>query len=595
MPDLYKAAGLSGIDEQLCAGWPYHGAVKVVQAYELSSKSDYELVGYPDIGHSQLSARPQNNGNYYVQVGNRRAGWDYFTLQAFEYGTTPPYGAITKGAETYRVASMLIGAGTWDVGLPLKTPLGRYLNFNVLAAVDGSKIIATSRPRLFTYTMTGITEDAHPAGVFDTTHSFIGCKSFYGQFTSTSSTAPTQYVPVADISNARFSCRVLDYKSDRVLIALTTGALSTAAGSNVDVLNGIANARNYRFNEVGYTSSSRYSVGVDIVCIYELVLTGETAEDATLTLIKSPQECEGVIARISPTSTTTTTDENSPVIGALKNVYNCSVSQSGAILDAYYSNLEDAADNPIIFVDYSVAHTFAGEHSGQYKGKLWQQRAEYNSTMSIAGVTKDYKQVTEHVFDMPPEWSPIMPGLGDPYVKITNKIWEDGVLVIDEQFTPKDYDFVVSPVSLENLSGRRAPFPGSDSRVGQYALGYGYASYKAVFNMRFYSMTLRNNGSGTCVLYGVIDSFGIHPELDNIKMVSDVSIISRSGVKTLPAFTDTVLYNDPRYTLTSGASTYRYHMYRGYIGGMLKGTVNHITDEYYALPIDYPMAYTCWL
>src|SRR5690606_13981367 len=146
-------------------------------------------------------------------------------------------------------------------------------------------------------------------------------------------------------------------------------------------------------------------------------------------------------------------------------------------------------------------------------------RVEYNSSMTLGGVTKSYKQETSHVFDMPEGWSPDTPELGDPFVKITNKIFENEVLVIDEVFTPKDHDLIVRPVSFNALTGRRAPFAGPDARVGQYGFGYGYPGYDNIFNMRFYIMAMRNNGSGTCVMYGVIDSFGIQSSLNNIKIV----------------------------------------------------------------------------
>ena len=50
-----------------------------------------------------------------------------------------------------------------------------------------------------------------------------------------------------------------------------------------------------------------------------------------------------------------------------------------------------------------------------------------------------------------------------------------------------------------------------------------------------------------------------------------------------------VLYNDPKIHIgICGASTYRHHAYRGHNGGMLKGTVNQITDEITRALIDYP-------
>ncbi len=591
MTDLYTGAGLSGIDEHRGVGWPYHGAVFMQPSYELNDSGTGFIENNPIITYSQLAGRGRNNGNYFVDVINISGEWSYFALHSSEYGSLPPYGSISKGEINYRVAADIIGAGPWDVGLPLMTPSGRYLNFNVLISVDGKNIITTSRPRLFSYTLTGVTTDTHPIGVTATTHDFDGCKSYFSQITGTGTQSPTYYVPASEINKCRFSCRILDYKKDRVLVAISNSALSLDSPTGEFVLGGQAACANYRYNEVGYTASNRHSDGFNVVCIYEIILTGETAEDVTVHLIKTPKQCEGSVSRVSPTETTTVADESSPVVDATKVVYECSVSQTGAVLDAHYSS----ADNTVIYTLCDVAHSVYAEHSGQYKGVLWQQRVEYNSSMTLGGVTKSYKQETSHVFDMPEGWSPDTPELGDPFVKITNKIFENEVLVIDETFTPKNHDLIVRPVSFNALTGRRAPFAGPDARVGQYGFGYGYPGYDNIFNMRFYSMAMRNNGSGTCVMYGVIDSFGIQSSLNNIKIVSDCTVVSSHGVKTISGFIDTVAYNDPRYTLKSGNTVFRYHAFRGYIGAMLKGSVNKKTGEYYAAPITNPTSYTYWL
>lgn len=596
MTDFFTGSGLSGIDEQLCAGWPFHGAVKVQPEHELNrDAASYALEGYPLIGFKQLNGRLAASGNYFIKTMNRAADWDYFVLHGRQQGISAPYDTVRIDDDFYRASGTIVVTGGWDIGIPLKTPSGRYLNFNIMADISGSKIFAFSRPRYFSYTMTGISSDIHPVGVFDTSHNFAGCDTYHRRVVDFYDKQAVRYSQPSG-EYLSFSTHILDFKSDRLLIALTSAVQNlTERQPNIDVLSGNAATNNYRFNEVGYTASSAQSSGLDIVCIYELVLTGETAQDCTLTLIKSPKQCEGTVVRSSPTNTTAVDDDASPIYGAKKIIYSHSMSQAGVILDAYYSDLEDAEANPIVYTTYDVEHSFDGEHSGIYKGELWQQLAEYRSSMTLGGVTKKYRQVTSHVFDMPSSWSPDMPETGDPFVKIDNKIWEDDELVIEESFSPKNHGLIVRPVSLSNLSGRRAPFAGSDARVGQYGFAYGYPSYDNIFNMRFYSMALRNNGSGTCVMYGVIDSFGIQPTLDNIKIVSDCTIVSRNGVDTLAGFTDTVVYDDPRYTLTSGANTYRYHAYRGYIGSRLKGTVNQITGEYYAMPIDNPTGFTYWL
>lgn len=548
----YAPTGLSGIEEPIYAGWPYHGPVENRSLY------DTEIIGHPDIS---VSWRFKGNiGHYLINVGNQNGDWSYFFARGF-------YGSI-NGNPT---VSPCVGA-QWHVGLPLKKLTNGYLAVSVGIAVDGSKLIIDSLSYNNQY---GSSDAVEYAINMD----FSGCVGHTQQVITASEIEPDYPRFMTPTSSAKdvcgFGCVILDYFGNKLLLAVTTANTRPEGPvfNYIDTLDGSVLPQWFRYRTLG-RAALLYPLDIrdktlDFVCVYELVLNGDTLADFEISEVLSAKACEGSISRSSPTTPTLHTD---PITGITTEIVDLSLIQNNSIIDAWYDPLGNVQT-----LKCSVSHSCHAEVSGE------DHNVEFNSSITVGSTTKTWRQVLErYKLDET-----------DKFRFVRNRIWQNGIEIANDEFDGNEHEVGSFDITIGELTGGRALFAGAEARNAVISASYGLPSYKEDLNMSMYSVVARNNGSGTCVFYGVIENFWYWPGVTNTKRVSESHIYSRAGNHALAAFSETVEHGEPKYF--SNSNNRDYAVYKGYLGGALFGTVNLKTGAYYSISKDTPLYSTFWM
>lgn len=551
MTDTYYApAGLSGLDEPIYAGWPYHGPLEVRSLY------DAEIIGHPDVGVSWRFGG--HIGHYLINVGNQEGDWSYFFAKGVR-------GSISGNP----VIAPSVGRD-WPVGLPIKKLTGGYLPVSVGMLRDGSAFIVDSLSPL---NENGSLDAVEYALDLD----FRDCVGHTQNVTTDNQInqdVPRLLTPTSTAKSVcGFNCIILDYFENRMLVAVTTAATRPAGPifNYIDTLDGNVEAVWFRNRTIGraailYPQSVRGQT-LDFVCVYELTLNGDTLADFEVSEVLSAKTCEGSISRSSPITPTLIVD---PITGNTTEAVDLTLTQSNSIIDAWYDEL-----GVIKILKCSVSHSCHAEVAGK------EHDVEFNSSITVGSTTKTWRQVLRR-YKLEET---------DSFLFIRNRIWHNGIELANETFDGNVHLAGATSLTIGELTGGRALFAGAEARNAVISASYGLPSHKEEISMSMYSVIARNNGSGTCVFYGVVDNFWYWPGITNTKRVSDCHIFSRAGNHVVAGFSEDVEYLELKYQSDLGDLA----IYKGYLGGALFGTVNLKTGAYYSISKDTPLYATFWM
>lgn len=569
-----RTKGLTGIEGVTAIGWPMHGA----------TRSDRRIAFFNEIvGHSNAPPAAASNlrfltDHYPVEVPNLDGDWSHFMMHENEFNVYDPVTGVSLSIGAVPAVYSGINNLIVIMGVPLMTPSGKSIRVCV------TKDVGTHALRVFTanddqekiipYAFnTADLKSRYPVRPF-----MFGGFDDYFMIDLATMNDPAKWQRPAFIS------RVLDYFNNKMLVAIE----ARGAGINYsdipsdDALNRTDRQKYFRSEISGSSAMLADEAGQNIVAVIELTLGGETIDDVTATVVYSPSDVEGTVSRVSPTEVTLSAIES-----ATRQSYSWSVMQVGAILDAYYDELGNVRARR-----YTVEHTFNGNRdTGKTNGDYWFCKFETQSVVSLDGVARQYRQVIEHVLDEPDGYDFDDPPSAYPNVIVTNTIYVDYNLFSTETISSRDYDMIIRPPEFTAISGQRAPYAGAEARCAQYGIGYAYASQKDYYNPSVYTLIIRKNNSGTCVMFGVVENFWYWPDYPNTKRVSATTVRSKAGNMNIAAFNDVVTHMDPRYSFPGSTN---HAVRRGYVGARLKASVNLVTGEYYQESLDSPMLSINW-
>lgn len=541
--------GLTGLELVKHAGWPYHG--KTTAEYYSGTLSRRELVGHAWAAGAALDG---TRNHYPVRANNQAPPWDYHFL----YGADLQYGSNGYGQIPSAISAT--GGHPLPLGIPLKTQSG-LLRLGVLKGSAHNSI-----------------------KLLDMTHSYIRDVSI-----SFSVTGDSRYV-VIQPSNGRvalltlseiaalnspniplYKTTVLDFFENRALIAVELSGYCDSLASVPDDLD-------HRYYMSGAESGQNhgYEKGRTLITVIEAVAAGNDIDDVTVSVVYSHQTIEGAVARSSPS---TVTQDGSVTR------YNWSLTANSVILDAWYSA---AGSIQLLRGDFTHTRQAQSIRMGSVNADSY-FKVDHESYCRIYSPQGSVSEKLKHtwVYDLDSayvEGCDSSTGICTITDNVSCRIWRNDQLV-SEQY---GYDANLRLWSVKDQH-QRAPWSGDEMKYLTCGYSMIYTDQVNSFRPEIYTLTYRNNGTSSSALYCVLENFIRGEEIPMLKRIFAAGVISKSGIKNIAPFSDSVTWDDPRYVRPEGANVF--HM-RGYVGAITRAIVNPMTGELSGGTVQRPIAHT---
>ena len=526
MLEPISTQGLTGLEQVIAVGWPYHGVTRA--RYINGYLHERELVGHAWAAGAAITAEVDH---YLIKMQNPLSPeWSYHYLYSYSV-ISAAYGVGCLPAAysaTYR--------NPLPIGVPLHVagaPIRAGVFFNATSKKLTLRDMSSGAIKEFVISMPSPADVKFAIADYSGRAAMVTLDQLVG--------LNTQSVPTA-------RARVLDFFNNKMLVAIE------ATGVCLSLSSIPLNAGNNYYGSWNETSQNHtYEQGLVFVSIVEIVLPTTAVADAGLTVVASAQGCAGTVDRVSPESIS---------IDGRSHTHEWSLSVSNAVLDAFY--LESGAVKKL-HGSFNHSRTAQKVRSANdaYDNEF---SVTHDSSFTVEGSSQSIKHEFKHSTS---DW------------KATCKIYRNGTIISDQEAF--DYNQRTWPIKSDS---ERAPWAGVESRyiTAGFAVAYGE---QPDFAPEIYTITCRNNTTRTHAAYSTTEPLQRFEDAPVLKSVSAAHIVGRA-TSTVPAFVDSVDYNDSRYVRQGGTNVF--HM-RGYIGARLRGVTSPKTLAYGIESIDYPVSF----
>ena len=535
-----RAQGLTGLELVDAVGWPYHG--RTVCEYNNGAVSRRLTEGQSWL---PSSAAPDKTLNHFPihEVSPISPEWGYHFLYGYDF-------RIGDGSQgEIPCALSASGGDALPIGIPLKVG-GQILRIAVLRT-------KSSRTLTLWNLATGAT----------TTKPYSLSSSGPQKYVMSDLSGRVALCSLAQIdalpknSTTIYTCTVLDHYENKALIALELTRQCDSLASIPDDRD-----HSYLTNYLGikgdyYIFEGNHSaeVGRNIIAVFELVANSASINDVSVSVIYNASDTTGLVTRESPANQTQLAPDHF--------VYGWKLSAVNAVVDAWYT-----VAGAIQSLRCDILHNFKAETIGtSLSGTHLSATFTNDSTITLRRSGVALTETVKH------EWKWLYGGVNNSTVTIwrnSNKVSE----VITSDPTPRNYGI--------KFPWDRAPWAGDECRMLTLGRAQLYDASPAK-NPELYTIAYRNNGSKTSVLSTVVENNNLLSGSASAKKIYVAGAVSKSGLKNIANFTDTVVANDTRYVRDG----YNVAFQLGYVGAITRAVVNPVTGELSGGAVARPISY----